>query len=225
MQHPVTQFVPAVDFSKLAHVDNSTNTDFYETEGLHQIGNLFPIRLSNSQWHTDEEKFRTLIIRDITARKDMQMALSDEKERLNVTLRSIGDAVITTTTSGEIVLMNQIAEQLTGWSEAEAAGRQLGEVFHCLTRMAKVKRINPVSEVMEKRTALKLTNNLTLIAKDGTERIVTESCAPIRDHTCKIRGAVLVFSDITDQKKFESELLKASKLESIGILAGGIAHD
>lgn len=165
------------------------------------------------------------IVRDITQRKIAADALATEKERLAVTLRSIGDGVITTDTEGNIMLMNRIAENMTGWGQDEAIGKPFDEVFHILHEKSRIRCDNPVTKVLQSGMTVDLSNNTLLISRQGKERIIADSGAPIRDQDGRIVGAVLVFRDITEKMKMEEELLKAQKLESIGILAGGIAHD
>ena len=164
-------------------------------------------------------------IHDITARKVAQEALAGETERLSVTLRSIGDGVVTTDTAGTVVLVNKVAETLTGWSQVEAAGKQLDEVFTIINEKTRQQAENPVRLVLSTGCIQELANHTVLVSRDGHERIIADSAAPIRDRENRIVGAVLVFRDITERRKMEEELLKAQKLESIGILAGGIAHD
>jgi PAS domain S-box-containing protein len=165
------------------------------------------------------------IVRDITQRKLASEALANEKERLAVTLRSIGDGVITADTDGKIVLMNRVAEEMTGWRQEEAIGRPFEEVFHILNEKSRMLCDNPVEKVLQSGTTIGLANHTVLVSRFGKERIIADSGAPIRDQQSRIVGAVLVFRDITDKMKMEEELFKAHKLESIGILAGGIAHD
>lgn len=163
--------------------------------------------------------------RELTRRIEAEQSLAAEKERLAVTLRSIGDGIITTDMGGKIVLINKIAEKLTGWIQEEAIGRPLREVFHIINEKTRLPCENPVEKVLETGGIVGLANHTALIARDGTERMLADSGAPIRDKEGKIIGVVLVFRDITEQKKMEEELLKASKLDSVGLLAGGIAHD
>lgn len=164
-------------------------------------------------------------IHDITARKLAQEALAGETERLSVTLRSIGDGVVTTDTAGTVVLLNKVAEKLTGWRQEDAVGKHLDEVFTIINEKSRLKTDNPVKMVLTTGCIGELANHTVLVSRDGTERIIADSAAPIRDKESKIVGAVLVFRDISEKRKMEEELLKAQKLESIGILAGGIAHD
>jgi PAS domain S-box-containing protein len=164
-------------------------------------------------------------VQDITERKMAQEALAMEKERLAVTLRSIGDGVITTDTEGRVVLMNKVAEELTAWSQEDAAGKPLTEIFHIVDERTLEPCKNPVERVIETGLIQRFTNNPMLISSDGSERIIADSGAPIFDKNSEMIGVVLVFRDVTRQRRMEEDLFKAHKLESIGVLAGGIAHD
>ncbi|HZR47275.1 MAG TPA: PAS domain S-box protein, partial [Candidatus Manganitrophaceae bacterium] len=165
------------------------------------------------------------ITRDLSERKKVEEALAEEKERLAVTLRSIGDGVITTDIEGKIVLMNKVAEELTGWTQKEAAGRSLDEVFHIIHQETRVRCEGPIQNVLNKGGIVELENHTALITRDRVERSIADSGAPIRDKEGKIIGVVLVFRDVTEKLKIEAEQFKASKIESIGVFAGGIAHD
>ncbi len=158
-------------------------------------------------------------------RNKFEKALSVEKERLLVTLRAIGDGVIATDNEGIIVLINREGERLTGWKQGEAEGRPLPEVFHIINQVTREKCENPVDKVLTTEGIVGLANHTVLISKDGTERILADSGAPIRDMDSNIIGVVLVFRDVTEMAILENERQRAQKLESLGILAGGIAHD
>ncbi|MGH7892057.1 MAG: response regulator, partial [Thermodesulfobacteriota bacterium] len=164
--------------------------------------------------------------RDINNRKSIEKALFEEKERLSVTLSSIGDGVIATDTEGNVVLINRIAERLTGWTHAEAMGRFIEDVFFIVNVESGEKEVSPVSKAINANNIVGLESGTVLITK-GREgcRYVSASSSPIRDRDGIIIGVVLVFRDITELKKLEEELLKVQKLESIGVLAGGVAHD
>jgi len=151
--------------------------------------------------------------------------LEQKKEILSVTLRSIGDAVITTDTKGKIVFLNKIAEQLTGWSNGDAYGKESTEVFNIINEKTGERCINPAQKVLEIGRIINLANHTALISKNGSTISIADSGAPIRDSKSKIIGVVIVFRDVTHENMLEEELLKSKKLESIGILAGGIAHD
>lgn len=157
--------------------------------------------------------------------KDSFQELETEKERLAVTLRSIGDGVITTDTQGLVVLMNKVAEELTGFTCETAAGRPLSEVFNIINENTRKTCENPVDKVLETENVVELANHTALIRVDGSEIVIADSAAPIRDSQSKIIGVVLVFRDITSQYRLETEMQRMQKLESLGLLAGGIAHD
>ncbi|MBI5556309.1 MAG: PAS domain S-box protein [Deltaproteobacteria bacterium] len=187
-------------------------------------GEWFECRDQAIQW-TDGRLVRMEIAINVTPRKAAEEALAAEKERLAVTLRSIGDGVITTDIEGRIVLLNTVAEKLTGWSQKEAMGRPLAEVFNIINEQTRRPCENPVEKVLVSGQIIGLANHTALIARDGSERKIADSGAPIRDRESRIVGVVLVFRDVTEKCRMEEELLKIKKLESVGVLAGGIAHD
>ncbi|MEA1969064.1 MAG: PAS domain S-box protein [Thermodesulfobacteriota bacterium] len=162
---------------------------------------------------------------DITSRKQAEQQLHNEREKLFITLRSIGDGVITTDSEGRVSFINNVAEQLTGWNQQEASGQPLSEVFHIINEKTGLTCENPVNKVLDSGKIINLANHTALIARDGTRHSIADSGAPILDSQGKIIGVVLVFRDVTQEKKREEELLKIEKLESVGVLAGGIAHD
>ncbi|MGL1886632.1 MAG: PAS domain S-box protein [Reichenbachiella sp.] len=162
---------------------------------------------------------------DITDRKNADLALSSEKERLAVTLRSIGDGVITTDSEGKITMLNKAAEEMTGWNSTDAVGRPLPEVFNIINEITRQQHDNPAEKVIATGAIMELANHTCLIAKDGSEIIIADSGAPIRDNESNIVGVVLVFRDISQKQKLIDAIQKAQKLDSLGLLAGGIAHD
>ena len=164
-------------------------------------------------------------VKDMTRRREMEDALVAEKERLAVTLRSIGDGVIATDAEGGVVLINKVAEKLTGWRQEESIGKSLDKIFHIINEKTRQHCENPARKVMETGRVVGLANNTVLIARDGTERIIADSGAPILDKKGKTIGMILVFRDVTVKRRLRQELARADKLESVGILAGGIAHD
>ncbi|MFH1563597.1 MAG: ATP-binding protein [Nitrospirota bacterium] len=168
---------------------------------------------------------RDRLNKEITERKRAENVLAIEKERLAVTLRSIGDGVIAADVEGKIVLMNRVAEKLCAVSQEEAVGKPLNEVFYIINENTRKRCENPVEKVLETGGVIGLANHTLLVAMDGTERIIADSGAPIKDIESKVIGVVLVFRDITEQKRMEEEIQKVQKLESVGLLAGGIAHD
>ena len=156
---------------------------------------------------------------------NMEKKLKESEQWLATTLKSIGDGVITTDTEGIVTFMNPVAETLTGWTQEEAVGNPLSEVFHIVNEETRERCENPFEKI-KTGLVVGLANNTVLVARNGTERLIADSGAPISDgHT--ILGSVLVFRDVTGKRKMEEDILrlKTEKMESIGILAGGIAHD
>jgi PAS domain S-box-containing protein len=160
---------------------------------------------------------------DITDRKLAEDALLLERERLEVTLESIGDGVIATGTDGRVAMINGVAEVLTGWNRAEALGRPLDEVFVAWRGDRRVE--SAVAQVLRTGDVVVLSNQTVIRSADGARHAVESTASPIRDRDGNTLGVVLVFRDVSQRHKIEDELARASKLESLGLLAGGIAHD
>jgi diguanylate cyclase (GGDEF)-like protein/PAS domain S-box-containing protein len=146
------------------------------------------------------------IVHDVTERKKAEAELFQEKEQLRVTLHSIGDGVITTDIEGKITLINEIAEELTGWSSEEAVGKPLPSVFHIINEETKQMCENPAQKALETGRIIELDNNTLLISKNGEKRFISDSGAPIRDKDGKVFGIVLVFRDVTEKKLQENEI-------------------
>ena len=157
---------------------------------------------------------------DITDRKRAERALDRERERLAVTLRSIGDGVITTNVYGEVVLINKIAEEHR-WTQ-EAYGKPLQESIIIKDDKGTLRKSS--GKGVESGGIVGLANHMALISRDGTEPYRRQRSAD-RDREGAIIGVVLVFRDITEKQRIEAELQKMQQIESLGVLAGGIAHD
>lgn len=143
---------------------------------------------------------------DITKRKQAEEAVLQEKERAQVTLRSIGDGVITTDSSGAIEFMNPMAEQLTGWNQDEANGLPLLKVFKIVDEVTR-KRINdPIEACMSERRIINLSMPVLLIRSDGTEYSVEITAAPMYDYRANVTGSVLVFRDVTEIRGMVREM-------------------
>ena len=146
--------------------------------------------------------------RFINDRKIAEEALLESEERFRTTLYSIGDGVITTDTKGYVKLMNPVAEQLTGWVQAEASGKRLEKVFNIINEVTRAPIEIPVRKVLRKRVTVGNANHTLLIAKNGTEHPIADSGAPIRNEQGEIIGVVLVFRDQTEERKAEESLRK-----------------
>lgn len=166
-----------------------------------------------------------VVLVDMTGIKRTEEALAAERERLAVTLRAMAEGVITTDTEGRVLFLNDAAGELTGWSEQAAIGRALADV--CVLRHEKTRQEVqvPVEKAVSTHAVLELPANTVLLDRQGAPRVIEGRCAPIHDMHSQSIGAVLVLRDVTERARLEGEILRASKLESVGILAGGIAHD
>lgn len=151
--------------------------------------------------------------------------IESERELLSVTLRSIGDAVITADLDGTILLMNEKAEEMTGWKKGQTHNAHLQDVFTVCREGSEEPETIPVQGCIESGTVTEIDSQIVLVPREGERKNIAYSIAPVRDHHNNPMGIVLVFRDITERLRIEKEMLKSSKLESLGTFAGGIAHD
>src|SRR5581483_7902301 len=158
-------------------------------------------------------------------RKRFEEDLNAEKERLAVTLRSIGDGFIATDVEGNIVMVNNVAERLTGWKQEQVLSKPLVEVFNILNERTRKPSQAIVERIIETGSVVGSASHAVVVSREGIERLIEISAAPIRDKRNSKLGVVLVFRDITEKEHLEAERRKAEKLESLGVAAGGIAHD
>jgi PAS domain S-box-containing protein len=147
------------------------------------------------------------------------------EQRLRTTLVSIGDGVITCDAEGRIQMMNPVACDLTGWTQAEAHNRPLEDVFHIVNESTGKAVETPVAKVKRLRSVVGVAQDTALIRKNGTRILIADSGAPIRDQTEEIIGIVLVFRDITLERRTQETLLSNEKLAVTGRLAATIAHE
>ena len=165
-------------------------------------GSLDYIRWELRPWRNAANQIGGLILLSeiVTERKLILEKLADERERLDVTLRSIGDAVMATDEKARITVLNPVAEGLTGWRSDEAMGRPLAEVFRIVNEDTGEPAVNPAERVLREGTVVGLANHTALVARDGTARPIADSGAPIRDRDGQLRGVVLVFRDQTEER-------------------------
>lgn len=155
---------------------------------------------------------------DVTQRKKIEQELFREKELAQVTLHSIGDAVITTNALGLVEYINPIAETMTGWSASHAANKPLEEVFKIINETTRKSVDNPLQRVLKEESITNLANHKILISKDGTEYCIKDSAAPIKDRNGEIIGAVMVFHDVTQSRQLARQLTwQASHDELTGL--------
>lgn len=160
-----------------------------------------------------------LLISEVIFRS--QSRIRKIQDNLRITLNSIGDAVISTDLEGRIMQMNPVAEELTGWKKFECLGKELSAVFKIKERQTQKPCENPVRRVFETGNIVGLANDTVLIAKDGTERQIADSAAPIRNEKGEITGVVLVFRDVTYEY---AQREKIARNEAMLARTEGIAH-
>jgi PAS domain S-box-containing protein len=157
----------------------------------------------------EEERLRSVALQNaqsiLLARRRAEEELRKQSEWLRITLASIGDAVISTDAEGRVTFMNGVAESLTGWPQGEAVGRPLPEVFHIVNERTRQPVENPALRALREGTVVGLGNHTLLIARDGTERPIDDSAAPMRHESGAALGVVLTFRDVTERKRAERD--------------------
>jgi diguanylate cyclase len=143
---------------------------------------------------------------DVTEERQLAQQLSDQHEQLRVTLQSIGDAVITTNANGDVIWLNPVAERMTGWLTAEAKDRPLPQVFHIINEETRKTAENPITDCLEQGAVAGLASYTVLISRDGTEYGIEDSASPIRNDNGEVLGVVLVFHDVTEQRRLSGEM-------------------
>ena len=169
--------------------------------------------------------FGGLLAREMRRSETAAAAVLEQKEWLDTTLRSIGDAVLATDTAGRVVFLNEVAAKLTGYSSSESRGRPLGQVFQIFNEVSREPAEDPVAKVIRTGTVVGLANHTVLRRPDGSEVAIDDSAAPIRNAQGELIGVVLVFRDVTKQREMEASLQKADKLATAGRFAATIAHE
>ncbi len=189
-------------------------TEFNEFEVEHDFADIGPrTMLLNARLIEDGGGSQPilLVLEDITERRRLEREAHAHQQWFQVTLGSIGDAVIATDPEARVTFMNPSAEKLTGWAQQEAVGRPLAEVFNIVNEETRHSVESPVVKAVREGAVVGLANHTLLIAKDGQEWAIDDSAAPIRDSTGAIIGVVMVFHDIT-QRRREEHLLEISEV-------------
>ncbi len=163
--------------------------------------------------------------REIQRRKEAEQLAKENAERLRTTLASIGDGVISTDARGRVTSMNPVAASLTGWTSDDVIGVPLTEVFLIVNETTRQPVENPALRALREGVVVGLANHTVLIAKDGTERPIDDSAAPIRSADGHVVGSVLVFRDVTERRRSEHQLAEALRFyrSSIDALTSHIA--
>lgn len=176
---------------------------------------------TRSRLHAVSDAYRLSL--DVLNRRAEELFQSEQQ--LRTTLDSIGDGVVTCDAEGLIQRMNPVAQELTGWSQEEARGRPLAEVFRIFHETTRTVVEDPVAKVKRLHRTVGLTNHTVLVRKNGTELHIADSGAPIRDQNGATTGIVLVFRDTTKERRTQDALLANEKLAVAGRLAATIAHE
>jgi PAS domain S-box-containing protein len=166
-----------------------------------------------------------IVLVDLTDIRTTEAELAAERERLRVTLRAMAEGLLTTDNGGIVQFMNEAAERMTGWTAGSAIGRHVDEI--CLLRHEKSRTHSslPLNHSIAEHRVVEFPLQALLAGRNNLTCQVDGRCAPMYDLSGRAIGAVAVFRDVTERARLEAELLRSSKLESVGILAGGIAHD
>jgi PAS domain S-box-containing protein len=202
-----------------------------------------PALISLGKADLDGSVAACLVVTDITERKLVEQRLADAEESLTITLHSIADAMIATDMAGRVTRMNRVAEALTGWTLEEAVSQPLDQVFCTVDQDAHLPLPSPVACVLREAVVAGIGNHVALRAKDGTVRPIAGSGAPILAMGGRIRGVVLVFRDLSaerrtaqarhdaeerlrgEREQMQAQLMFADRMVTMGTLAAGVAHE
>ncbi|HTD74853.1 MAG TPA: EAL domain-containing protein [Steroidobacteraceae bacterium] len=152
-------------------------------------------------------------LRNMLERASNAEALFNEKERAQVTLNSIGDAVVCTDASGAVTFLNPVAEALTGWRADEATGRPFAQVFRIINTSDHRRPVNPMTLVIKSDKTLRLAEGCILIRRDGIEAAIEDSTAPIHDRAGRVTGAVMVFHDVTQARAVTQKMTHLAQFD------------
>lgn len=194
-----------------------------ELRYLHPDGSVVWVRLNIAAMYEGETLTGYVqTLEDITERKSREACLHQaeedlyaEKERAQVTLNSIGDAVLATDRNGCISYLNKVAEDMTGWCSDEAMGKPITEVFSIINGDTREQAQNPADIVIAEDRSIELAANCVLISKDGTECYIEDSAAPIHNRHGKVTGAVIVFHDVSVSRAMSSKMAHMAQHDTL----------
>jgi PAS domain S-box-containing protein len=184
---------------------------------------LFALSFAYLIYRETQQRLKNVVHRETRRLLDLQEEMNKQlqqanttlqvsEEKFSVTLNSIGDAVIATDAEGRVTFLNPLAEQLTGWTQASAAGLPVEEIFHIINQKTRRPSVIPVKEALAHGTKQSLINHTILIALDGSECAIADTCAPIRNRNGDVVGAVLVFRDVTEENAAQLALRDSASL-------------
>ncbi len=193
------------------------------TEATHKIAQDEDYTFRAEKQSNDEigvlyDNFNNMIDKISQRKQERDKALKElfeEKERAQVTLESIGDAVITTDINGNIDYLNEVAEKLTGWRHEEAKGHQVDHVFSIINEITREKSVNPAERCINEGRIVELASHTVLICKDGSEIAIEDSAAPIRNQSGELIGVVMVFHDVTESRKLSQQLTYQARHDAL----------
>lgn len=184
-------------FGKVALTGESYQYETYS----HELDKYFSVSV-----YSPRLKQFAMILDDITNRKKTEWLLNIEKQQFETTLLSVADGVISTDNFGNILIINKVAEQLTGWSKTEALGKPLERVFNIIDEFTRKKYDNPIDLVLQTEYNTELINHTILLSKTGIEIPIEDSSAPIKDSDGKITGMVIVFRDVMEKRQKQKQI-------------------
>ena len=221
----------ALDITRLTHPDDMATDallmkqllagerESYQLEkrNFHKDGHVVHIQLSVSLVRDDEGAPLYFVsqVQDVSQRKAFEDALHRERELAEVTLRSIGDAVITTDTQLRITSLNPIAEAMTGWTGSDALGKSIEEIFQLFDALTEEPVANPLRAAIERNIIVDLTGKTLLRHRHGFDTPVEDSSAPIHDHAGNVIGGVLVFHDISENRSLALKMIHLTQHDTL----------
>jgi PAS domain S-box-containing protein len=215
---------PADDRKIACRVDGSVLRPRTDAMPALLLLRLTPRLRTPSQFSVLNERIDALT-REIARRKRVETELRDQREWLQVTLTSIGDAVIAADTDGRVVLLNPAAGKLTGWSSAEALHRPLPEVFRAVDAHTRQPVADPVARVIAEGNVVGLASDTVLLSRDGSEWPIDDSAAPIRNARGELLGVILIFREISERKRVEHVLAAGRhRLEVLADMSKALAE-
>jgi PAS domain S-box-containing protein len=221
--HP--DFKEIIRQRQIARLRGENVSPHFEYKVIFKNGNEAWVHQSGGLIDYEGSPATLVTVWDITEEKSIKNALAAEKERLDVTLGSIAECVISTDTETNIITINKAAEGLLGYSKDEAIGRRLDAVCTIIDPKTHSPNIDIFKKMAQEHGITEYKTHCVLRSRDMSEHQVEFSVAPLVSQDRCTLGMVLVLRDVTEKLKLESEIFKVRKLESIGVLAGGIAHD